>query len=197
MWQRHGRRRKLSARQRRTKRRGKTHRRRGSLFHWFRDLRFLDALPRVRFGPHRLLRNVWNANRLRRRRTLGDAYFRPREFRRSSARGLAGHAFADLQSHVVVERAGVRLFVGNAQLGQRLKDHVGLYFELAGQLIDTDFTHTITFRRRKCPDNLWHSRRTNFHESSASPFTESGEAAGTSVLSILSDSFSNAFSFDA
>jgi hypothetical protein len=63
-----------------------------------------------------------------------------------AAAALAGHLLADLQSYVVVERAGVRLLVGNTQLRQRLKNHVGLNFELAGQLIDSNFTHTITFR---------------------------------------------------
>jgi len=68
----------------------------------------------------------------------------PRNFRRGA--GLAGHPLAHLQSYVVVERAGVRLLVGNTQLRQRLENHVRLYFELAGQLIDTNFTHTMTFR---------------------------------------------------
>jgi hypothetical protein len=57
------------------------------------------------------------------------------------------HTPADLQSDVVVERAGVRLLVGNTQLRQRFQNHVGLDFELASQLIDANFTHTMTFRR--------------------------------------------------
>ncbi len=59
---------------------------------------------------------------------------------RNFGRGIAAarfamHPLAHLQSDVVVERAGVSLLVGDAQLRQRLKDYVGLYFELAGQLM--------------------------------------------------------------
>jgi hypothetical protein len=72
-------------------------------------------------------------------------FFVARNGGRGRAACLAVYALPYLQRYVVVERAGVRLLVGNAQLGQRLEDHVGLYFELAGQLIDANFTHTITF----------------------------------------------------
>jgi hypothetical protein len=84
-------------------------------------------------------------HRLRGGSTFFDALPMTRVFGRRTA-GLARHFLADLQSDVVVERAGVRFLVGNAQLCQRLKNHVGLYFELTGQLIDANFTHTITFR---------------------------------------------------
>jgi hypothetical protein len=79
-------------------------------------------------------------------RTLLGAFFMARNRRRGTAVALAGDALADLQSNVVVERAGVRLLVGDTQLRQRLKNYVGFYFELAGQLIDANFTHTMTFR---------------------------------------------------
>jgi hypothetical protein len=65
---------------------------------------------------------------------------------------VANHAPADLQRYFIVKRAGVRLLVGNAQLRQRFENHVGLYFKLAGQLINANFTHTIAFRRRKIRD---------------------------------------------
>src|SRR5271168_1464553 len=104
-----------------------------------------------------------------------------RNFGRGAASALAGHAIPDLQSHVVVERAGVRLLVGDTQFRQRLEDYVGFYFELAGQLIDANFTHTMTFRTSQ---NRLDLRYTDFHEISAAPFPEAGAAAGTSVLPI-------------
>jgi hypothetical protein len=83
-------------------------------------------------------------NGLRRGRTFFDAFATMRDFGRGAAAGFACHTLANLQGYVVIERAGVRLLVGNTQLRQRLKNHVGLYFELSGQLIDANFTHTIT-----------------------------------------------------
>src|SRR5579864_5411952 len=115
-----------------------------------------------------------------------------RSFRRGAAAGLASDSLADLQSYVVIERAGVRLLVGDTQLRQRLEDYVGFDFELTGQLIDANFTHTMTFRASQ---HL--TARTDFHEISASPFSEPGAAAGTSVFSIVSDSFSAASISDA
>jgi hypothetical protein len=49
---------------------------------------------------------------------------------------------AERQRDVVIERAGVGLLVGNTQLGQEVKKHIGLDFQLAGQLINADLTHT-------------------------------------------------------
>jgi hypothetical protein len=83
-------------------------------------------------------------NGRRRGRTFFGAFAMVRNFRRGATAGIARYTLANLQSYVVIERAGVRLLVGNTQLCQRLKNHVGLYFELSGQLIDANFTHTMT-----------------------------------------------------
>ena len=145
-----GRRRELSTRQWRPQWRSQTHR---SCRRFFRRLRLRSFFHagRASLGSRRfrLRRGRFRRRLLPRGFRLGGA-LRPgfcvtRNCRRS-ARALPGHTETDLESDVVVERAGVRLLVGNTQLCQRLKNYVGLYFELAGQLIDTNFTHTITFR---------------------------------------------------
>jgi hypothetical protein len=60
----------------------------------------------------------------------------------------AGQPAPERQRYFVIERAGVRFLVGDANLGQQLKNHVRFDFELACQLINTDFAHTIWSR---CP----------------------------------------------
>lgn len=54
------------------------------------------------------------------------------------------HAKANLQRHVIVERAGMGLLIGDAQFGQNVENDAGLDLKLAGQLVDADFTHTVT-----------------------------------------------------
>lgn len=54
------------------------------------------------------------------------------------------HAKADLERHVIVERAGMGLLVGDAQFRQNVENDAGLDLKLAGQLVDADFTHTVT-----------------------------------------------------
>ena len=80
-------------------------------------------------------------NGLRRGRTFFDAFAVARNFGRGAAAGLACHTLANLQGYVVIERAGVRFLVGDAQFGQDVKNHIGLDFQLTGQLIDADLTH--------------------------------------------------------
>ncbi len=48
---------------------------------------------------------------------------------------------AELQRNFVVQRAGVCLLVRDSELRQQLQEDVRLYFELASQLIDANFTH--------------------------------------------------------
>lgn len=135
--------RRMSAnRQRRTQRRREPHRGSGSFLGALRFMSFFHRLRHRNLDPRRGFRYRGGAHRLQ----LRSAGLGARNFRRGTFPRFPGHAFADLQSDVVVERAGVRFLVGNAQLRQRLENHVGLDFELAGQLIDTNFTHTITFR---------------------------------------------------
>jgi hypothetical protein len=67
-------------------------------------------------------------------------------FRR--VRSLARAAFgcdtpAHFERNIVVERTGMRLLVRHAELGQEIEDHVWLDLELASQLVDSDFTHTM------------------------------------------------------
>jgi len=55
----------------------------------------------------------------------------------------AHQAAADRQRDVVIERAGVRFLIGDTQFGQDVKNHIGLDFQLAGQLVDADLTHRL------------------------------------------------------
>jgi hypothetical protein len=48
---------------------------------------------------------------------------------------------AKLQRNFVVQRAGVCLLVRDSELRQQLEEDVRLYFELASQLVDANFTH--------------------------------------------------------
>ena len=54
---------------------------------------------------------------------------------------------AKLQRNLIVQGTGVRLLVRDSELRQQLEENVRLYFELASQLIDANFTHTVTPRR--------------------------------------------------
>jgi hypothetical protein len=63
-------------------------------------------------------------------------------------RGLRGASFAavfdsmaHLQRDVVVKRTRMGLFIVDAQLGQQIEDHVGLYLEFARQLVNANLTH--------------------------------------------------------
>jgi hypothetical protein len=58
-------------------------------------------------------------------------------------------AAAHFKRDVVVERAGVRFLISNAQFRQQLEYDVGLDLKFAGQLVDADFTHTMTPQREK------------------------------------------------
>jgi hypothetical protein len=57
-------------------------------------------------------------------------------------RKVAGrHPAADLQRDIVVERAGMRLLIGDAQFRQHVQDDARLDFEFPRQLVDANFTH--------------------------------------------------------
>jgi hypothetical protein len=71
-----------------------------------------------------------------------------RHFGRGGSAAIASReTAADFKGHVIVERTGMRFFVGDAQFRQKLKDNVGLDLELASELVDADFTHTVAPRR--------------------------------------------------
>jgi hypothetical protein len=74
----------------------------------------------------------------RRRGRLRRFHFR---FLRSFRRLPLAETAAKLQRNLVVERAGVRLLVRDPELRQQIEEDVRLYFELARQLIDANFTH--------------------------------------------------------
>jgi hypothetical protein len=52
------------------------------------------------------------------------------------------HAPAEIQHHIVVERTGVRLFVGDTKFRQQIQNDARLNLEFPGQLVDANFTHT-------------------------------------------------------
>jgi hypothetical protein len=52
------------------------------------------------------------------------------------------YTLADLQRDVVVERAGMRLLIGDAQYWQYIQNDARLDFEFSSQLVDANFTHT-------------------------------------------------------
>ena len=46
-----------------------------------------------------------------------------------------------LERQVVVKRAGVRLFICDAKLREKVQYFVGLYFQLPRQLVNSDLSH--------------------------------------------------------
>jgi len=50
---------------------------------------------------------------------------------------------AHRQGDIVIQRAGMRLFLMETELGQNFQDHARLHFQFARQLIDADLTHII------------------------------------------------------
>jgi hypothetical protein len=68
--------------------------------------------------------------------------------RLSRVGAFAGAAFgsdtpAHFERNIVVERTGMRFLVSYAEFRQEIEDHVWLDLELASQLVDADFTHTM------------------------------------------------------
>src|SRR5580704_17818331 len=102
--------------------------------------------------------------------------------RSRTRRPVASHTFTNLKSYVVVERAGMGFLVHDTQFRQQIENDVRFYFELASQLIDADFTHTVEpqrkfFVRRQGQIQLSSLRETHF-------------VSGRSVSSIVTDSLS-------
>jgi hypothetical protein len=54
-----------------------------------------------------------------------------------------GQAAPQLERDIVIERTRMRFLVRHAEFGQQIQDDVGLDLQLAGQLVDADFTHTV------------------------------------------------------
>lgn len=60
-------------------------------------------------------------------------------------RGLSTQAAPHQQSLIVFQRAGMRLLLRDAQFRKHFDNRVGLDFQLPGQLVDTNFAHTVRF----------------------------------------------------
>jgi len=60
----------------------------------------------------------------------------------SGRRLAAGDALANLEGDGVVDRAGVRFLLGDAELGQHFEKSMGGNLELPGQLVNSDFAHS-------------------------------------------------------
>jgi hypothetical protein len=83
------------------------------------------------------------------RRTNG--FFRRRWCRRTGGFGLrlfgvsaSGHKPPHFQRDIVVERARMRFLVCYAEFAELIEDDIRLDLELASQLIDSNFAHTVT-----------------------------------------------------
>jgi hypothetical protein len=50
---------------------------------------------------------------------------------------------ANDQRLIVFEGTRMGLLIGDAEDGEEVDDHARLYFQLTGQLIDANFTHTL------------------------------------------------------
>jgi hypothetical protein len=57
--------------------------------------------------------------------------------------GLAVQALADQLRRLLIDRTGVGLFLGNAQLRQHLDDLMRRNFKLPRQFVDADFAHSL------------------------------------------------------
>jgi hypothetical protein len=62
---------------------------------------------------------------------------------KSGGPAAACHMAANDERQVVVKRAGMGLLVVNAELGEKVEYNARLHFELACQLIDPNFAHTV------------------------------------------------------
>ncbi len=81
---------------------------------------------------------------------LGDGRPGTGSLTRPGGRGIAGVIHAQFFGHIVVDRAGVGHFFGNAEFRQLLYDLSRLDFQLPRQLIDSDLTHIQEFCLPAC-----------------------------------------------
>jgi hypothetical protein len=59
---------------------------------------------------------------------------------------IVAEVAAHFQCDVVVDRAGVGFLFSNTQLRQEVEDAVRLHLELPGQLVNSDFRHTLVMQ---------------------------------------------------
>lgn len=71
--------------------------------------------------------------------------------------GFPGQPALDFKRNRFIDRTGVGFFLGDAQLREHIEDHVRLHLEFAGQLVYTNFDHTVCpavqLRHRGCQIN--------------------------------------------
>src|SRR5262245_41354982 len=71
--------------------------------------------------------------------------FRPiqaRGLRRSGTLPRRAKVRSNLFGFVFLQRTGMRLFLGNANFGQHVENGFALDFQLSGQIVDSDLTHS-------------------------------------------------------
>ena len=88
----------------------------------------------------------------------------------SVLRQKVGHIMAvvppQLQRYILVNLAGVRLFLGNAQFREQLQNLVSLHFQLPRQLVNTNLSHKNSSLRHKRIVQSNYSLRPSFWVSS-------------------------------
>lgn len=84
----------------------------------------------------------------------------------------------DLNGDRFIDRAGVGFLFRDAQLGEHIEDHVRFHLELARQLVNSNFDHTVCpavqFRHRGC-------------QTKPCSLSRASAPAGTSAMSIVTD----------
>ena len=119
----------------------------------------------------------------RRQGSFGRCMFRPRFplFRRCGARRsvrFPGQPALDLYRYGFIDRAGVGFLFGDAQLREHVEDHVRFHLELACQLVNSNFDHTV------CPAVQFRHRGCQIKPCSLS---RASAPAGDSAISIVTD----------
>jgi hypothetical protein len=64
-----------------------------------------------------------------------------RRFFRRQIRNIETVQAAQLDGYVFIDRAGVRLLFGDAQLREPVEDFMSFHFQLPRQLVDTNLLH--------------------------------------------------------
>jgi hypothetical protein len=167
----------LSRRKRRTQGRGSGNRRsRGRLHRDFTGCRLRSLHYGFRFRSRRSAR--WF------RGNLGFVFHRRFVFRRFGSPRLGGSVrflsqpALDLDGDRFIDRTGVGFLFRDAQLGEHIEDHVRFHLELARQLVNSNFHHTV------CPAVQFRHR--GYQTIPCSLFKASAPAGG-SAMSIVTD----------
>ena len=137
---------------------------------------------RYRFVPRSRIRTRGFGGRAR----FGCVLRRCFRFRRSGgARSRVGRPVRfsrkpalDLYRDRFIDRAGVGFLFRDAQLRKHVEDHVGFHLELARQLVDSNFDHTV------CPAVQFRHRGCQIKPCSLS---RASAPAGASAISIVTD----------